>query len=79
MYNESRNEDSVMNLGILLAGFAFLMNPNVGVFDVLPDFIGYLLILKGMGILPDLVPALAGAKRGFLNLINVSLGRFSIL
>ena len=68
-----------MNLGILLVGFAFLVNPNVGVFDVLPDFIGYLLILKGMGILPDLVPALADAKRGFLNLINVSLGRIAAM
>ncbi|MCI8590587.1 MAG: hypothetical protein HFE77_07765 [Clostridiales bacterium] len=68
-----------MNMGVLLVGVVFLMNPNVGVFDILPDFIGYILILRGMGELPDLVPALADAKRGFLNLINVSLGRLAAM
>ncbi|MCI8331637.1 MAG: hypothetical protein HFE78_02280 [Clostridiales bacterium] len=68
-----------MKLGVLLAGLLFLVNPNVGVFDVLPDCIGYLLILRGMGALPDLVPALTDAKHGFMNLINVSLGRVAAM
>ena len=48
-----------MNIGYLIAGCIFLFNPTVNLIDVLPDVIGYLLILKGLdtGHGFDVVPA----------------------
>lgn len=54
-----------MNIGYIIAGCAFLFNPTVNLIDVLPDVIGYLLILKGMEKLSDLNGELDSAKRKF--------------
>lgn len=43
-----------MNIGYLIAGCVFLFNPTVNLIDVLPDVIGFLLILKGLYKLADL-------------------------
>ena len=37
-----------MGIAYILAGVFFLFNPNINVVDVLPDFIGYLLIYRGL-------------------------------
>ena len=37
-----------MGLGLVLAGLSFLIVPSVGIIDIMPDFIGYALILKGL-------------------------------
>ncbi len=37
-----------MGFGYILAGIVFLFNPNLHVFDFLPDFIGILLIYRGL-------------------------------
>ena len=37
-----------MSVGYFILGLIFLFNPNVNLIDVLPDFIGYAFILKGM-------------------------------
>lgn len=39
-----------MNIACLIAGFIFLSNPNVGIIDFLPDFIGCCLIIHGIGL-----------------------------
>ena len=38
----------------LLAGFLFLLSPDFVIIDVLPDFIGYLLIISGLSRLGDI-------------------------
>lgn len=37
-----------MGIAYILAGVFFLFNPNINVVDVLPDFVGYLLIYRGL-------------------------------
>lgn len=54
-----------MNIGYLIAGCIFLFNPTVNLIDVLPDVIGYLLILKGLDKLSDLDGRLRLAKQKF--------------
>lgn len=44
---KSRREGA-FGLGCIVAGAVFLFDPFVGVFDLLPDIIGYLLILRGL-------------------------------
>ena len=43
-----------MGIGYIIAGMFFLFEPFIGVADILPDFIGYLLILHGMSKIADL-------------------------
>ncbi len=38
----------------LLIGFIFLLSPDISIFDILPDFIGYALILSGLSKLADI-------------------------
>lgn len=45
-----------LRTGCLFAAAFFLFNPNVTILDVLPDFIGYLLILRAISGLRDIVP-----------------------
>lgn len=52
-----------MNIGYLIAGCVFLLNPTVNLIDVLPDVVGYLLILKGIDKLSDLDGKLYSAKK----------------
>ena len=37
-----------MNFKYLIIGMLFLLNPNINVIDILPDFIGYAFIIRGM-------------------------------
>ena len=37
-----------MNIKYILIGLFFLINPNIEVFDIFPDFIGLILIMKGL-------------------------------
>ena len=37
-----------MGLGLIIAGAVFLFNPVVCIYDILPDFIGYFLIFRGL-------------------------------
>ncbi|MBQ8174483.1 MAG: hypothetical protein IJ009_03680 [Clostridia bacterium] len=45
-----------LRTGCLFAAAFFLFNPNITILDVLPDFIGYLLILWGISGLRDIIP-----------------------
>ena len=62
-----------MNLSYLLWGLVFLFNPHINVIDVLPDVIGYLLILKGLSRLSDLNRDIASARAKFRRLSWVAL------
>ena len=40
-----------MGFSLIMIGMLFLLGPDIGVFDILPDFVGYILILKGLASL----------------------------
>ena len=68
-----------VNMGFwffLLGGF-FLFNPIVGVRDVLPDAIGYFLLLLGGARLADLNDDLAESQKAFRSMLWVSLGHLA--
>lgn len=68
-----------MGFGYIFAGFIFLFNPNVNIIDIMPDFIGYGLILYGMYRLRDLAPAIADSRRTFVRLFVLSLFKTGVL
>ncbi len=65
--------NSKKRIGRIALGILFLLNPNVNVVDLLPDFIGCLLILSGLSSLRDISDSLEEARLNFLRLFWVSL------
>lgn len=61
--------------GYIIAGGIFLFEPFVSVFDILPDFVGYLLILHGLQTLSLLEGHLEAATRCFRRLALLAVGR----
>ena len=55
-----------MGFGYIAAGMLFLFNPNISVFDVLPDFIGYLLIYHGLFRMSFSAQKLAAVRENYL-------------
>ena len=68
-----------MGLNYVAAGFCFLFNPVIGVNDFLPDFIGWLPILYGLGRLSDLSEDLAFAKKQATRLFYIGLARIAVM
>ncbi len=66
------------NIGFLylLFGFLFLSSPDILIFDFLPDFIGYFLILAGLSRLADIDERAMDAKRGAVKLLVLSSVKF---
>ena len=64
-----------MGIGCLVAGALFLFDPFVGVFDFLPDAIGYFLLAQGFYFLADLDDRLAEARHAALRLSLLGLAR----
>ncbi len=61
-----------MYLKTLLFGLFFLITPEVSTFDLLPDFIGCLLIIKAISKLALISEEAEEAKKHFLRLLAVS-------
>ncbi len=64
-------------LGIMMmaVGAFFLINPTVNIIDIIPDFIGYLLMVLGIDRLADMEDHFAEAKKCFVLLTVVSAAK----
>lgn len=60
-----------MNFGCLIAGFILLFNPVINIVDLLPDAIGFLLIMLGLNKISLYVSQIAQARKLFGNLAAV--------
>lgn len=58
-----RTSPPLIQAGLWMAGALFLFNPNVNILDVLPDCIGYLLLLAGMRRAAHTLPYFDDATR----------------
>lgn len=68
-----------MKIGYILAGMVFLFNPHINIIDVLPDVIGYILILEGLFKISDLERNLLSARKRFVKLAWLSAVKFSCI
>lgn len=68
-----------MNLGYIIIGCIFLLNPYIGIIDILPDVIGYLFLLKGLYQISDLDRNLAQARMKFRVAAWVSVVKFFLM
>ncbi len=76
MKSNGKKANQYLGFGFLGAGACFLFDPFVSVFDVLPDWIGYLLILHGLSRLACLDGYVEQACRQFRRLLMLSAARF---
>ena len=68
-----------MGISYLIAGLIFFFLPNFSIIDLLPDFIGCILIIKGLGKLSDLTPLLMNAKLAFIKAMYVNIAKFILM
>ncbi len=66
---------SALGLKYIVWGLIFLMNPNVNIVDILPDFIGYLFIIKGLYAVASIYPHFRDASYYFRNLTIISVAK----
>ena len=64
-----------MKISYFIIGLIFLLNPNYGIIDVLPDIIGYFLILKAIEHAADMYEYISDAKRLLSRLCVVSIAK----
>ena len=60
----------------LFAGFVFLLSADISLFDILPDFIGYILIISGLSVLSDIDWRASEAKSEAKKLLVLSCVKF---
>ena len=63
-----------MGYGLLILAGLFLWNPIVGMVDVLPDLIGYILLFAGLSMVADLQEEIFEARERFRAVAWVALG-----
>lgn len=64
-----------MKYGYILTGLLFLINPNITVVDIFPDFIGIFLILHGLEPARAVSPDLEDAIQRFQYLFRISVAK----
>lgn len=67
-----------MGFGFVLAGMIFLFDPFINIFDILPDIIGYVLIVYGLSKMADLELKVAEARRRMTSALAVAAGRLAV-
>lgn len=68
-----------MNIGYIIIGLFFLLNPMINVIDVLPDFIGYALIVRGMMKYSSICENFKVAYSRFKLLLILSIVKFPLV
>ena len=66
-----------VNCSLMIAGLFFFLNPNYGVLDVLPDFIGAALLLLGFLHFADIDDRAQSAKKALLILAHAAWSAIS--
>ena len=68
-----------MKIGYMIVGCIFLFNPFINIIDVLPDFIGYLFIMRALSELSDLERNIRNARARFKSAMWVSLVKCALV
>ncbi len=65
----------LLPFGLLIAGMVFLFNPTVNLIDLLPDAIGYALLMLALRYTAEVLPHFDAARRGFRILFWINLAK----
>jgi len=64
-----------MGFGLILAGFILLFNPVITIVDIIPDTIGFFLIVAGLSKMSCFIGKFSLAKDDFLKLAFVQIAK----
>ncbi len=76
MAKGSLNTEKKFSKGAIVFALLLLCNPNIAFFDILPDFIGYFVLMRAVSFSAKRVPFFEEARQGFFKLALLSLARF---
>lgn len=65
----------ILPFGLLIAGMVFLFNPTVNLIDLLPDAIGYALLMLALRYTAEVFPHFDAARRGFRTLFWINVAK----
>ncbi len=68
-----------MKIGYMIVGCIFLFNPFINIIDILPDFIGYLFIMRALAEISDLERNIRNARARFKAAMWVSLVKCALV
>lgn len=68
-----------MKIGYMIVGCIFLFNPFINIIDILPDFIGYLFILRALSEISDLERNIRNARARFKAAMWVSVVKCALV
>ncbi len=67
-----------MKYRLFLFGLFFLINPYIWVFDILPDFIGLLIMARAIRPLTEISPSMEAASSGFKKAAALSIAQLGL-
>ena len=75
----TKHKKSIVGWWQLSVALVFLFNPNVGLVDFLPDFIGYMLLCRALSRLSLIDDRMDDAHRLLRRMVYITVARFSAL
>lgn len=72
-------KNGIIRFGLLVIGFIFFANPNVSIFDILPDCIGCAFIIAAIFRLGDVSAEMGDARTAFYTLLWINLSKLPAL
>ncbi len=72
-------EKKHMRFSLMALSMLFLFNPNVAIIDVLPDFIGYILLCVALTPLADMNDTFTEAQAAFKRMLIIDVGKILAL
>ena len=72
-------QKNIILWGRIIAAIVFFFNPNIGIVDVLPDFIGYILLVTALSKVAVIDDRISDAQILFTRLIYITALRFASL
>ena len=73
--NNVKNNKNNISFGLVCFALVFLCNPNIAVIDILPDFLGYMILSFALVKLADINENVAEAHKGFRRMILIDAGK----
>ena len=73
-----KREHKKIRFGLFIVAAVFLCNPLMATIDILPDFIGYLIICASLSGFCEINEYFVEAQRNFYKLLYVSIARFAL-
>ena len=67
-----------MGFGLIIAGLIFLVNPCYNVIDILPDFVGFFLIFRGLSKMAPLDSDLDDSRTVFSHLALIDRSKYLV-